>query len=174
MDRRPRVASRVPGDNEFSCDDLTAAIEARSVAAFQSHGNDWSDLEVSQFNCPEDHPSVLRKWREQGGEKFQKKISRNVDMCRFRFLQFFADVGSSPNGLKKQALFRAQLNRCAAVPLSILPNQKDRQFSNARFQWILCNRIQAPQPCIESFKSKRCICPSAPVVGDDNGRHVRR
>jgi hypothetical protein len=166
------VRGRVPGENELSCDGLTAAIEARSVAAFQSDGNEWSDLEVSQFHSPEDHPSVLRRWKEQGGEKFQKIFSRNVDMCRF--LQFFADVGSSPNGLRKQALFRAQLNRCAAVPLSILPNQKDRKFSNARFQWILCNRIQAPQPCVESFKTKRCICPSAPVVGDDNGRHIRR
>jgi hypothetical protein len=77
------VRGRVPGANELSCGGLTAAIEARSVAAFQSHGNGWSDLEVSQFTCPEDHPSVLRKWKEQGDEKFQKIFSRNVDMYRF-------------------------------------------------------------------------------------------
>ena len=166
------VRGRVPGVGELSCDELTAAIESRSMTEFQSEGGNWSDLQKDQFDCPESFPSILRKWKDQGGGMFQKTFSRNVDMCRF--LQFFADVGSSPNGLKKQALFRAQLNRCAAVPLSILPNQKDRQFSNARFQWILCNRIQAPQPGVESFKDKRCICPSAPVVGDDNGRHVRR
>jgi hypothetical protein len=166
------VRGRVPGQGESSCDDLTAAVESRSLAEFQSEGGNWSDLQRDQFDNPEDHPSVLRKWRDQGGAKFQKTFSRNVDMCRF--LKFFADVGLSPNGLKKQALFRAQLNRCAAVPLSVLPNQKERQFSNARFQWILCNRIQAPQPCVASFQHERCTCPSAPVIGDDNGRHVRR
>ena len=120
------VKGRVPGVGELSCDELTAAIESRSMTEFQSEGGNWSDLQKGQFDCPEIFPSTLRKWKDQGGGMFQKTFSRNVDMCRF--LQFFADVGSSPNGLKKQALFRAQLNRCAAVPLSILPNQKDRQF----------------------------------------------
>ena len=43
--------------------------------------------------------------------------------------------------VKDRAVFRAKLNPVAAVPLTILPNKRDRVINNGSFQSYLCDRM---------------------------------
>ena len=165
------IKGKTPEQAEATWDSLTDRIYDRCDEENDSNRRDWSNFKKAQFDHPEDHPSVLTAWAAQGGEKFQKILSRTNDMLRF--LNFFASIGAGPNGLRNQALFRAQLNPLSSVPLTILPNTHLRKFSNAKFQWILCNRVHAMQPSVVSIKDARCICNRGPIIGADNGRHCR-
>jgi hypothetical protein len=60
----------------------------------------------------------------QGGEKFQRLITRLDDVGRF------IELFQSLDGLLPQAIFRAKLNPIAA-PLSVFPNKLDRKFTSA-------------------------------------------
>ena len=63
----------------------------------------------------------------------------------------------------------------SSQPLRTLPNKPERIYTNANFQWFLCNRIQAQQPSAKSISLQSCECSTAidpPTLKD--GRHFRR
>ena len=128
----------------------------------------WSPLRKRQYDAPNEHPSLLRTWAEQGGEKFQKLFSRHNDMHRFN--QFVSAL-TEERGMEGLALFRAKINAFATVPLTILPNKPERKFGNDAFQWYLNDRVQMTQPSAASITAQNCNCRHHPVVG--NGRHLR-
>ena len=128
----------------------------------------WSPLRKRQYDTPQEHPSLLRTWSEQGGEKFQKLLSRHQDMHRFNH---FVSVLTAERGMEGLALFRAKINAFATVPLTILPNKPERKFGNDAFQWYLNDRVQMVQPSSASISAQNCNCHLHPVVG--NGRHFR-
>ena len=128
----------------------------------------WLHGGAARELAQERHPSILGLWAKQGGEKFQRLISRLDDMERFK------ELFQSLNGLLPQAIFRAKLNPMAAEPLSMLPNKPEREFSNAQFQYYLCDRLQAMQPSVASISLLRCNCKEKCVLGDSNGRHPRK
>ena len=138
-------------------------IQRRSFAVAADRGDGWSDFKKDCFNEPQDHPSILGLWARQGGEKFQRLITRLDDMERFK--ELFQSLG----GLLPQAIFRAKLNPIAAVPLSVLPNKPERKFTNAQFQYYLCDRLQAMQPSVASISLLRCNCKEKCVLGDAHG-----
>jgi hypothetical protein len=51
-------------------------IQERSFAVARAEGNSWSPFKKLCFNEPQDHPSILGLWAKQGGEKFQRLMSR--------------------------------------------------------------------------------------------------
>ena len=59
-------------------------IQRRSFAVAADSGDGWSDFKKDCFNEPQDHPSILGLWARQGGEKFQRLITRLDDMGRFK------------------------------------------------------------------------------------------
>jgi len=89
-----------------------------------------------------------------------------------RFSNFLTNL-SEP---LRVARFRGVLNSFNTMPLRVLPNRPERDFSNSEFEWHLCDRLQTQQPSAENITLKKCNFGTArrpgPVVG--NGRHFRK
>jgi hypothetical protein len=77
---------------------------------------------------------------------------------------------------KSKARFRGVVSNIASTPLRTLPNTVASTYTSSDFQWVLCNRIQAPQPAAHDIQLQYCSCihgiQVAHPIGD--GRHFRR
>jgi hypothetical protein len=122
---------------------------AESERAASGHNDElWPGIRHRQFENPHQHPSILRLWSQQGGQKFQKLFSRHMGMLRF--YSFTTDLVAEC-GLRSLALFRAKIHSFAVAPLTILPNKPERRFANDAFQWCLNDRVQLLQPSAVSI-----------------------
>jgi hypothetical protein len=144
--------------------------QRRSFAVAAYSGDSWNNFKKDYFNEPQDLSSILGLWARQGGEKFQRPVTRLGDMGRLKGLF------QSLDGLLPLAIFRAKLNPVASVPLSVLPNKPERKFTNVQFQYCLCDRLQATQPSVAStgISLLRGNWKGKCVLGDSNGRHLRK
>jgi hypothetical protein len=121
---------RVAPAEDASCNALTTEIFDRAEQEKGDSCAHWSPLRKRQHDAPQKHPSLLRTWSEQGGEKFQKLFSRHHDMQRFNG---FVSVLIAGRGMGGLALFRAKINAFATVPLTMLPNKPEKNLGTTHF-----------------------------------------
>ena len=117
-----------------------------------------------QFQNPQKHPSILVNLWLSGERKIQRLLSRLDDMERAK--QFLQQPRTDTN----QARLRGVLNPMANIPLRVTPSHDDRRFTNAEFEWFLCNRLRQQQPSVAEIHLQTCKC--GIHIGD--GRHFRR
>jgi len=164
------VNGKEPRDEDGTVQSCVDAIRSRATEAAALHRAGWDQKRQRQYDSPDRHPSIMKQWREQGQIKVQRFLSRASDMTRF---STFVTNLSEP---LRVARFRGVLNSFNSMPLRVLPNQPEREFSNSEFEWHLSNRLQTQQPSAENISLQNCNCGTTqrpgPVVGD--GRHFRK
>ena len=157
-----------PSQNTSALNDIAVARTNVTITVRQAN-SDWTANDNARHTNPASFPSLLLDWIRQGGTHFQRFFSRLCDSWRFlRYLEALPD-------LQGAARLRGVLSAISSQPLRTLPNKPERIYTNANFQWFLCNRVQAQQPSAKSISLQSCECSIAtdpPTLKD--GRHFRR
>ncbi len=69
-----------------------------------------------------------------------------------------------------RARLRGTFNTFANIPLQVTLSREERKFNNAKFEWILCNRLRVQQPTAKDMTIQKCKC----GINIEDGRHFRK
>jgi hypothetical protein len=80
------LGKTVPPEQNCAALDLELLDRAAVSVEGRRSTQSWTDEESSKYEHPENHPSLLAKWSQQGGMKFQRLFGRLRDS--YRWLDF--------------------------------------------------------------------------------------
>jgi hypothetical protein len=149
------------GDHMLGCHEepdfkpyyLKWELEADIIITKMLGNREFSAPVLDSIRHPEKYPSILRKWREQGGVKAQSLFSKFGN--RRRFLAFYMHRLKTGHA---RAIYRSNMGEFSPAFLTTVPRCATFRFTNDEFMWSFRNRFWMHQPLVSSCRKSKCSC----------------